>query len=160
MYQLTITWQMDGVKKTHTLTSEQKVTMGRRLECDIVLSDPSVSREHASIYADANKFYLRNMSQINPVLVSSNGEKKELTHDETSLLELGTEFHIGPVEMKVTALEDMGAKQFKIKCAECGRLCESDATDCQWCGASLAFGQSIFLDVEESAETEEDSKGE
>jgi predicted component of type VI protein secretion system len=105
MHQLTIAWQMDGVSKTHTITSKQKVIMGRRLECDIVLSDPSVSREHASIYASDNTFYLRNMSQINPVMVSSNGEQKELAPDETMPLSIGTEFHIGPVEMKVTALE-------------------------------------------------------
>jgi predicted component of type VI protein secretion system len=110
MHQLTITWQMDGVDKTHTLNSKQKVVMGRRLECDIVLSDPSVSREHAAIYASDNTFYLRNMSQINPVMVSSNGEKKELAPDETMPLSIGTEFHIGPVEMKVTALEKLATE--------------------------------------------------
>lgn len=110
MQQLTIAWQMDGVDKTHTMTSKQRVTMGRKLECDIVLADPSVSREHASIYATDNIFYLRNMSQINPVMVSSNGEKKELAPDETMPLTLGTQFLIGPVEMKVTALEALATE--------------------------------------------------
>lgn len=110
MQQLTIAWQMDGVDKTHTLTSKQRVTMGRKLECDIVLADPSVSREHASIYATDNTFYLQNMSQINPVMVSSNGEKKELAPDETMPLTLGTQFLIGPVEMKVTALEALATE--------------------------------------------------
>ena len=110
MNQLTITWQMDGVSKTHTMTSKQKVTMGRRLECDIVLSDPSVSREHASIYAAQNVFYLQNLSQKNPVFISLNGEKKELSHEESSILQLGTEFHIGPVEVKVTALETLATE--------------------------------------------------
>ena len=149
--QLTLTWRVDGKENTYTITSERSVILGRRLDVDIVLSDPSISRQHATIEIIDGKFHLRNLSAVNPVyMVRGNTNTSELQQNQTAILEAGTVFQIGPIQIKITALKaTTSEKAFKIKCSSCGQLAEADLTDCPWCGTSLAFGQSVFIDIAE-----------
>ncbi|MFQ6040778.1 MAG: SpoIIE family protein phosphatase [Candidatus Poribacteria bacterium] len=62
-------------KETHHLT-KPKTSIGRREENDIVVSDLTVSRNHAEIIADAGKFILKDLSSKNGTYL--NGERIEV----------------------------------------------------------------------------------
>jgi predicted component of type VI protein secretion system len=102
---MTLAWQIDGKDYSYTVTSDRQVGLGRRMEEDIVLSDPSVSRQHAAIYAVEDKFYLRNLSQVNPVYIITNGEPEQLDFEQVAPLNIDTVFQVGPIQIKVTNIE-------------------------------------------------------
>ncbi|NDJ85604.1 MAG: FHA domain-containing protein [Chloroflexi bacterium] len=105
MEQIRLTWTLDGNSHTYTITPEREIKIGRRLECDVVLPDPSVSRQHAAIYSDDGKFHLRNLSQVNPVNITIKGEDSVLDYNQTTVIEPGNAFHIGPIKIEVIAVE-------------------------------------------------------
>jgi len=62
-------------KETHHLT-KPKTSIGRREENDIVVSDLTISRNHAEIIADAGKFILKDLSSKNGTYL--NGKRIEV----------------------------------------------------------------------------------
>lgn len=144
---LILSWSMDGKSHTYTVTGNRSVTVGRRLECDIVLPDPSVSRQHATILGANGGFQLRNLSQVNPIPLQTAQALDQLAYNQTHVLEAGMTFQIGPIEFEVTRIEKIEKpKVEKVKCSNCGKLAATELTDCPWCGVSLATGQRVTVD--------------
>ena len=52
---------------------DKPALIGRTSDCDLVLDDPSVSRRHARITLDSNRYFVEDLDSFNGVLV--NGEK-------------------------------------------------------------------------------------
>lgn len=89
MYRLEMTDDLGRVI-THPVKVDQgKVTIGRKSENDIVLSDLSVSRNHAVIYEEEIGLYIEDLGSANGVIV--NGRQVE----GTEIIKGGDEIIIG-----------------------------------------------------------------
>jgi pSer/pThr/pTyr-binding forkhead associated (FHA) protein len=58
-----------GETKTYPI-NEARLFIGRSEDADIDLPDPSVSRQHGMIEQRANEYYVKNLSQTNPLLLN------------------------------------------------------------------------------------------
>jgi predicted component of type VI protein secretion system len=145
MQTLTLAWQIQGQPYTYTVSGGRPCVIGRQAgACDILLADPSVSRQHAMIFADGDTFYLRNLSQQN--LVRFNAQYR-LAFDQRVPLQQGDSFRLGPIELRVTGGPVSRPKALKIQCANCKRTVDYQPEEfCPWCGRALANGQAILVD--------------
>jgi predicted component of type VI protein secretion system len=142
MDKLTLTWQAQGQTHSHDIRIGQKYLIGRQKgSCDIVLSDPSVSRQHASIYTTGETFYLRNESQKNTINFNS---RFYLTTSQAIPIHPGDSFSLGGVTFRVEAPRPT-IKIFKIRCAQCDHVVDYNPESfCPWCGRALANGETVF----------------
>lgn len=133
---LVLSWSMDGKPHTYTITDNRQIMVGRRLECDIVLPDPSVSRQHATILGANGGFQLRNLSQVHPIHIKTDEVLHQLPYNQTHQLEAGMTFQIGPIHFEVSSIEKIEAPETseKIKCPNCNKLADIGLTECPWCG--------------------------
>ena len=72
----------------HLLT-RRETTIGRSLECDVVLMDPTVSREHARLYYDEQGWCLQNVTHHNVVRVNGQqllGGERVIIHPQDVLV--------------------------------------------------------------------------
>jgi hypothetical protein len=76
-----------GAGKRRVLTPP-RVVIGRSRECDVVLDDPNVSRQHAELRADAGRWLVRDLGSTNGVLVNGRAV-------ERAALEAGDEITVG-----------------------------------------------------------------
>jgi DNA-binding NtrC family response regulator len=74
-------------------------TIGRSRRCAIRASDPSVSREHAVVWQEAGKLYIRNLD-------STNGTRVNSKRVVQSLLVPGDLIQVGPVLFRVCSLPE------------------------------------------------------
>lgn len=139
---LLLSWHQNGRHRQHTLHSERPCLIGRSSHCDIVISQATVSREHVRIAHEQATFRLHVLSQTNPVF--ANG-RYWLAQGSTISLQPDDTFTIGDVAFTVASPLPEPEPRFKIRCVACGNLSSSTLTDCPWCGASLAFGESLFI---------------
>ncbi len=147
-HKMTLTWTIEDRQNSYLVSSDTEVLVGRRLECDIILPDPSVSREHAKIYFANGRFHICNLSQVNPVRVQSSSDDAEpqsLAPDQHVPIDEGAQLCVGPVQLKVVSIEITKTPQRK-KCAHCGQLVEANAKNCPWCGRALPMGQNIYVE--------------
>jgi len=86
MYKIVI-WQKNSSPSEYPINKDM-VTIGRASDADIVLNDISVSRKHAEIFIEGDKFEIRDSGSKNGIYL--NGSKIE-----NSLFELGDEIAIG-----------------------------------------------------------------
>ena len=147
MNMLKVEWQLDGRTHDHTITSDKPARIGRSQDCDIVLSFPTVSREHGRIFREGQTFYLQNVSRTNHILLD---EHVRLSEGQRVSLQPGDTFTLGPVQLKVVQLP-LPAKQAgpspKIICSSCGqKVAYVPQGACSNCSAPLAEGMTMYSD--------------
>ncbi len=69
--------------------SDRSVTVGRALEADIVLNDPSVSRRHFEIHYRDSRWVLRDLGSVNGTRVSGQRVQGEIVLEEGAQIEAG-----------------------------------------------------------------------
>ena len=103
MTEARITWQFpEGQRHELTLTNELAV-IGRGRDCDIILLDERVSRQHAEIHFDGDAYLVSDLGSFNGTIL--NGEML----GDTRPLGDGDQLQIGPVILKfalATALDE------------------------------------------------------
>ena len=62
---------MQGSPHVHMLDVGQHLVLGRDRECDIVLTDITVSRAHAEVFSGPDGFYIHDVQSSNGVMVNS-----------------------------------------------------------------------------------------
>ncbi len=62
-------WHNDN-KTSEFLSDKKSLAIGRAPECDIVINDPSISREHAEIEQRNSTYYIRDLDSKNGVIVN------------------------------------------------------------------------------------------
>ena len=97
-----LTWNKDTRPQSYRLYGNQSAIIGRRRSCDIVLSDKTVSRQHAEIFTEQGQFHLVNLSQTNAVTLFA---KRRLAPGENVILDVGYRVRLGFSEVVVRALE-------------------------------------------------------
>lgn len=84
--------------------SRYATSLGRSLSCDIVLTDKSVSRQHAVIYCLKGKFYLEDCGSTNGTMLN-----KEVV-SERIRLNSGDELRIGRSMMLFLLIPDRNSR--------------------------------------------------
>ena len=90
----------------HLLT-RRETTIGRSLECDVVLMDPTVSREHARLYYDEHGWCLQNVTGHNVVRVNGQqllGGERVVIHPQDVLV-------LGSTMLQLVAPREQDDKQ-------------------------------------------------
>lgn len=140
MPEITLQWQQHDQTHSYTVRATDRVTIGRGDTCTVVLPQPTVSRQHALIFAEGETFYVRNLSQTNSVRVNN---EQRLTFDQTAPLQPGDVFQLGPVTFQVGSREE--AQPLKMRCSNCGRVTDyTPHAYCPWCGMSLAGAETLI----------------
>jgi pSer/pThr/pTyr-binding forkhead associated (FHA) protein len=138
---INLQWNIDDQTQTQTLKAEGEIVIGRKMDCPVSISHQTVSRQHAAIITRENEILLRNLSETNPISLSSG---RILTSGQETALVNGDVFVLGKVNVRFTLTELSSRISFKVKCTNCGKVVESHMTDCPWCGTSLAFGETFI----------------
>ncbi len=176
MQELTLEWQQAGQLRRKTLSRHQgskypgTFRIGRDpAECDLVLSEPTVSGLHVEIFFNdsTQTFVLRNLRHTNPPMV----DDRQIVSGEVSLCQ-GSIIYLGQLELKVVAVSLLppnngipptillppqpiqasnppvtGAVSYGLECPKCHRISPYERMDwgCQWCGTSLAAAASVLM---------------
>lgn len=176
MYELTLEWQDKGQLRQETIRHQQgskypgTVRIGRNpAECDIILSDPTVSGLHVEIFFNLSTqaFFLRNLRYSNPPVVN----RQQLITGEVALKQ-GSIIYLGQLELKVTTVSLQQPSSsipptillppqppqsadppvpnpilYGLECPHCHRISPYDRIDwgCPWCGTSLAAAASVLM---------------
>ncbi|MBI3181503.1 MAG: FHA domain-containing protein [Myxococcales bacterium] len=77
---------------------QSSVVIGRTSECDVVLYDPGVSRKHARIFSEGERYFVEDMGSSNGTKVNGSIVKKKELSD-------GDAVALGPVVFNFSALE-------------------------------------------------------
>ncbi|MCH9631985.1 MAG: hypothetical protein S4CHLAM6_03080 [Chlamydiae bacterium] len=96
---------IDGPEKGLELILEKGTTwiIGRDpKDCDFVLDDPKASRQHAKIWQKDGKYWIKNLSRTNPVLVEDEPLKDDQQLGNNQTLKLG-ESHFRFTEVKASS---------------------------------------------------------
>ena len=132
---LTVEWKYNGRRKTHTIDTQGVVTIGRARECDVILEDPTVSRDHAIIRAKGRAFHIKNRSKRSVLRV--NGRK--IAPRASQMLRHGDLIEIGPRTVRIAAIRpDPHIAGHPVQCPNCRRTVDLKDKDCQHCGQNLA----------------------
>ncbi|HEY9651346.1 MAG TPA: FHA domain-containing protein [Coleofasciculaceae cyanobacterium] len=177
MNAITLEWREAGQIKTVTIRDQQPskhsgtMRFGRDpVQCDVILSDPTVSGLHVEIFFNAHQqaFALRNLRLTNPPLVDGH----PITQGE-ALLHPGSTIYLGQQALNVTtvsvaAMPNRGiaptilippqtpvalrqspplASAYGLQCPRCSHISAYERIDlgCQWCGTSLAAAASVLM---------------
>lgn len=175
MNEITIEWREAGQIRTETIRENQPskypgmIRLGRDpLQCDIVLSDPTVSGLHVEIFFNNQyqSFALHNLRDTNPPVVDG----RQIQHGE-AFLSTGSSIYLGQLELVVAAVSlhtlhslntpyrpipptqlvvpkpAAAFEAYGLQCPSCGKISPYDRLDwgCQWCGTSLAAAASILM---------------
>lgn len=168
MHEIILEWQEISQLRKEVIRDRQlsknpgTVRLGRDpLQCDIVLTHPTVSGLHVEIFfnQNCNCFQVRNLRQSNPPMVDG----KNLIQGEMSLSE-GSTICLGQIEIKVVAVTLAGSsvpptilmppnsgnlanQVYGLKCPQCDRISPFEQLDlgCPWCGTSLAAASSVLI---------------
>lgn len=177
MNAITFEWREAGQVKTVTIRDQQPskhsgtVRFGRDpVQCDVVLTDPTVSGLHIEIFFNAYQqaFTLRNLRLTNPPLVDGHA----ITQGE-ALLHSGSTIYLGQQALNITTVSvapkpnagvaptilippqtpvavrqsSSGATAYGLQCPRCSHISAYERIDlgCQWCGTSLAAAASVLM---------------
>ncbi len=95
-------WSKDMKPHTYQLVDKPSIIIGRRQDCDIVLKDKTVSRRHAEIFIEHDRYHLHNLSQTNTILVYT---KQKLEHKQSSVLKRGDSIQLGTRQIRLLSVQ-------------------------------------------------------
>tara|TARA_B100000925_G_scaffold235822_2_gene184492 strand:- start:160 stop:987 length:828 start_codon:yes stop_codon:yes gene_type:complete len=116
-------------KKPKSKSFEQNIVIiGREENSDLLLTDVSVSRQHAKVfYAQDSKHYVQMISDKNPILVNGN------VITQHTVLKEGDELQFGPYLIYFSQMADGHFVQQKYMQEKTFRY-EAQCTACDWVG--------------------------
>lgn len=83
---------------SYAVYPNERVVVGRDAQCDLVLSDPSISRRHAVVWSDEDGLWLEDLRSTNGTLIGTRRLQGP------SQLPLATMFYLGSVALRVDQL--------------------------------------------------------
>jgi eukaryotic-like serine/threonine-protein kinase len=151
--ELMLEWTEQGQTRTKIIRPQQptkfpgRVRIGRDpAQCDIVLSNPTVSALHIEIVFDSQRFLVRNLRENNPLYV--NGQP--LSQGEAALHQ-GSVLRLGEAEVRVTSITQ---RQYPVGSVPSGSFSTSQPSSPQPVAPTVPAGRSsgsYRMNVDESA---------
>ena len=136
----TVTWTpLGGSARRCTILDHCEI--GRDPANRIILDRPGVSRRHALLVISAIGLELRVVSRTQSVRVN---ERAEVPPGGRSRLAAGDVVWFDDAHLTVLDVTGVDTPS-ELLCVNpaCRRAVPHDATDCPWCGVSLAFAQTL-----------------
>jgi hypothetical protein len=121
---------VDDSGRRYEISASRQFRIGRDAGCDLLITDDSVSREHASISANGQRFSVRDFNSSNGTFV--NGRR---IGTEPVVLSDGDSIRFGGVHFGFRS----GSNAATAYCTKCGALVEARSSQCSACGA-VKFG--------------------
>lgn len=137
-----IEWELHGHQHSAELPRTGSAVIGRAPHCQIVVEDRTVSRQHAEITASGPAYYVRNLSQTNPVYVEVAGQTTSVAFNQWAVLPSGARLYLGSVTLQIKE----SVRRARMRCpGPCGQIVEVTGNDfCPNCGAALAAAETVF----------------
>ena len=134
-------WEADGRKQSFVLPSNGRTTLGRSADCAVVLSHPTVSRQHAEISSQASTCSIRNLSRTNLVFLEHQGQITRLGYGQEAVLPAGARLYLGSVEVQAKP----ALPTLRLRCSgPCGKVVEVPRSGfCPHCGTALATADTF-----------------
>jgi serine/threonine-protein kinase len=139
--ELTLEWTEQGQTRTQIIRPQQptkfpgRVRVGRDpAQCDIVLSNPTVSALHIEIVFDSQRFLVRNLRENNPLYI--NGQP--LSQGEAALHQ-GSVLRLGEAEVRVTSITQ---RQYPVGSVPSGSFSTSQPSSPQPVAPTVQAGRS------------------
>jgi serine/threonine-protein kinase len=139
--ELTLEWTEQGQTRTQIIRPQQptkfpgRVRVGRDpAQCDIVLSNPTVSALHIEIVFDSQRFLVRNLRENNPLYI--NGQP--LSQGEATLHQ-GSVLRLGEAEVRVTSITQ---RQYPVGSVPSGSFSTSQPSSPQPVAPTVQAGRS------------------
>ena len=121
---------VDDSGRRYEISASRPFRIGRDAGCDLLIPDDSVSREHASISANGQRFSVRDFNSSNGTFV--NGRR---IGTEPVFLSDGDSIRFGGVHFGFRS----GSDAATAYCTKCGALVDARSSRCSACGA-VKFG--------------------
>lgn len=86
----TLSWEIEGKTHVFTMTSDE-ITLGRKLDCDLVLAHRSVSQLHATLFWEKGNFYIKDLDSSYGTRLGAQQLKPNIPHPVVS----GDTFTVG-----------------------------------------------------------------
>ncbi len=144
--------KLGTAQKTYFVSAKQPILIGRHENCDIVLENKTVSRQHAEIFSQHGHIYVRTLSQRSPLYLHL---RQRLAQGKIMSLKTGDAFKLGPTQIRTQAVVDLLPQTaqdlagqtlgslYHVKCHNCQHQVKATEKDCPWCGLVLACGLTI-----------------
>lgn len=101
---LALTWRRDDVAHLVALAADRPLVLGRDPACDVVFDGLSVSRRHAQIVHDGERFVLRALSRTSPTRLNGRVIVRDAPLAADDVVELAI------IRLDVVALEEPAAE--------------------------------------------------
>ncbi|MBI3967112.1 MAG: FHA domain-containing protein [Chloroflexi bacterium] len=134
-------WEIGASRQVFRLPTDGHAVVGRQAGSDVVLNDPTVSRQHAELYSVRGAFYVRNLSQSNPIFVVGPSETLRLEFGQVAVIAAGTRLQLGQASLEVRR----GPVSLKLRCSgPCGKVVDASRSGfCPNCGTALATAETF-----------------
>ena len=142
MSNLILPWKENETVQAFPLPADRSVTLGRH-NCDITLSEQTISRQHASIVPKEGRFFIHNLSRVNSVKLN---QDVRLGQGESAEIKAGDLIRLGSIGIQVLEINEKQASLLQIQCSNWGRANEyKPEGQCIYCGGNLAAGDTIMV---------------
>ncbi len=134
-------WEVNGRQQRYSLPPDAQTTIGRSDGCNVVLTDATVSRRHAEIYARNGMFYIRNLSRTNGLALEHQYRTIRLAWGQEAPLLPGARLQVGTVWMR----SEPALVALRLRCpGPCGKVVEVPPSGfCPNCGTALATADTF-----------------
>lgn len=136
MATVSLVWADGDRLRMAAIDGDAVITIGRDAECNVVLSDPTVSRRQAGISPQRGGHRLENLSETNVTRVNGKGVSESADITDGDRITAGN---------ASVAYHDLSAAD-RISgpvCSHCGRENDGSAAHCWFCGTSLVNALSV-----------------
>ena len=102
--------EVDCSQEINLESPGQYLSLGRGENCNILLDDMSLSREHAKVYCEDDKWFIENLSKFGSISVNGSNSDKSILNDKDTIkigvFTLGVSLEVADIHSQEASLED------------------------------------------------------
>lgn len=137
-FEAVVSWSRDG-GAPRRVRFDAAFSVGRGLGSRILLDHPSASREHLRLEPTIGGVLVRNVSRQGGATLDG----EAIPPGAVRVATRGQNIEVHGVVIEIVDVPESGLTP-QVRCANdtCARVVDATASDCPWCGHSLAFAHT------------------
>jgi hypothetical protein len=139
MSRAAVVWMEEDVLKSAALNEGRESIIGRGQDASVVVSERTVSRNHARVHYENGTYVIEQMSPQNPTRVNDHVLESPVTLVDKAVIEMGA------VRMVFHDLEAADQVVVRQRCGFCKRENASGRQDCWYCGTAIANAPTVWV---------------